>query len=72
MAITAKSSATSLKTASYLPVVCGAGAATSTMSVLKKGMQLPHRHAATASWRKERKHIPSIIGAAEKEVTENT
>jgi hypothetical protein len=64
-AITAKSSATFGKTASNLPVVYGAGAATCTRSVLKKERYLPHQHAATATRRKERKHIPSIIGAAE-------
>jgi hypothetical protein len=47
------------------------GAATCTKIVLKKEIHLPHQHAATASWRKERKPIPPIIGAAEEEVTQN-
>jgi hypothetical protein len=63
-AITVTSSATFGKTASNRPVVCGAVAATCTRSVLKKEIHLPQQHAATASWRKEKKAFPPIIGAA--------
>jgi hypothetical protein len=64
-AITAKMLAMFLKTASNLPVVCDAVAVTCIKSVLKKEMRLPHQHAATASWRWERKPILPIIGAAD-------
>jgi hypothetical protein len=39
-------------------VVCGAGTATCTKSVLRKETLLPHKGAVTASWRRERKHTP--------------
>jgi hypothetical protein len=63
-ATTAKSSATSGQIASNLPVACGAGAATYTKRIRRRWKHLQQRHAATASWRKERKLIPLIIGAA--------
>jgi hypothetical protein len=46
------------------PVVYGAGAATCTRSAQKNKTLLPHQHAVTASWRRERKPIPPIIEAA--------
>jgi hypothetical protein len=52
-------------TASKLRVVCVAGAATYTKSVLRKGIHLPHQYAATDGWRKKKKPIPPIIGAAD-------
>jgi hypothetical protein len=64
-AITAKSSVTSGKTASNLPVVCGSEAVTYTRSVLRKEIHLPRQHAVTVGWRTERKPIPPIIGAAD-------
>jgi hypothetical protein len=48
------------------PLFVVTGAATCTRSVLKKEMHLSYQHVATASWRKEGKSIPPIIGIAER------
>jgi hypothetical protein len=63
-ATTASSSAISGQTADSHPVVCGAGAGTCTKSVQKRRTLRPHQHAATASYWKEKNHIPPTIGAA--------
>jgi hypothetical protein len=79
-AITASSSVTSGHTKNNLPAACGAEGVTCTRSAPRKGMHLPPQSAATAGWRKEKNHIPQIIGAAdtrrrrsaEEEVAEDT
>jgi hypothetical protein len=52
-------------TVGNLPVVCGAVAATCIRSVLRRETLLPHQLAVNTSWRRERKPIPPIIGAAD-------
>jgi hypothetical protein len=64
-ATTASSLATSGKTASCLPAVCGAEAVTYTRSAPRKKIRLPCQHAATVVWRKEKNPIPQIIGVAD-------
>jgi hypothetical protein len=64
-AITVKSLAKSGLTGNNPPVVYGAGAAVYTRSAQKKKTLLPHQHAVTASWRRERKQIPPVIEAAD-------
>jgi hypothetical protein len=49
--------------ASNLPIACGVGTTTCTRIVQRKRTLLQHRHAATASWLKERQHILPTIGA---------
>jgi hypothetical protein len=51
-------------TASNLPVLCGVGAVTCTRNAGKGAIQHRYRHAATASWWTERKHIPPTAEAA--------
>jgi hypothetical protein len=63
--LTANSLATLRQTASQLPVDCGAGEATCTRSTQERKRLLSHQDAVTASWRRERKPIPPIIGAAD-------
>jgi hypothetical protein len=64
-ATTAESLDPSGQTESNLLIACGVGAATCTRSVQRRGTHLQHRHAATASWRKEKKLIPPTIRAAD-------
>jgi hypothetical protein len=51
-------------TANNLPAVCGVGAATCIETVWRKRIHLQHRHAATASWLKERQHLLPTTAAA--------
>jgi hypothetical protein len=51
IAITASSAATSGQTASNLRAACGEGAVTCTRSAPRKGIHLPHQHAACCNCR---------------------
>jgi hypothetical protein len=62
-ATTARSLATSGIIASNLLTGCGVGAATCIETARRGRMLLQHRHAATASWLKEKQHIPPITVA---------
>jgi hypothetical protein len=64
-ATNASSSATSGQTASSLPAAYGEEAVTYTRSAPRKEIHLPPQHAATVGWRKEKSHIPQIIGVSD-------